>query len=97
MYDIGRIVRISGGLCWVLPDGEQETVPCAARGNVKRREEGVAVGDRVRMLRQNGTGVVEEVLPRRTYLVRPTVANVDQAIVVAASGQAIGHVGVCGP
>lgn len=87
MYDIGRIVRISGGLCWVLPDGEQETVPCAARGNVKRREEGVAVGDRVRILRQNGTGVVEEVLPRRTYLVRPTVANVDQAIVVAAAAQ----------
>jgi ribosome biogenesis GTPase len=87
MYESGRILRISGGLCWVLPDGERETLPCVARGNVKRREEGVAVGDRVRISREGDTGVVEDVLPRRTYLIRPNVANVDQAIVVVAAKQ----------
>ncbi|MDD2200895.1 MAG: ribosome small subunit-dependent GTPase A [Firmicutes bacterium] len=87
MYESGRILRVSGGLCWVLPNGEEETLPCVARGNVKRREEGVAVGDRVRISREGDAGVVEDVLPRRTYLIRPNVANVDQAIVVVAATQ----------
>jgi ribosome biogenesis GTPase len=87
MYENGRILRISGGLCWVLPDGDEETLPCVARGNVKRREEGVAVGDYVRISREGDAGVVEEVLPRRTYLIRPNVSNVDQAIVVVAATQ----------
>jgi len=57
---------------------------CAARGNVRKRATGVAVGDRVRISRAPGGdgGILEEVLPRLTYLTRPQVANVDQAIVV---------------
>jgi len=68
----------------VLPDAGGEAVRCAARGNVRKRAGGVAVGDRARISRETvgDEGVLEEVLPRQTYLTRPQVANVDQAIVV---------------
>ncbi len=84
MYDTGIVMRISGGLCWVLTDARGDTLRCAARGNVKKREGRVSVGDRVRISCGTGGdgGVLEEVLPRQTYLTRPQVANVDQAIVV---------------
>jgi len=62
---------------------------CAARGNVRKRATGVAVGDRVRISRAPGGdgGILEEVLPRLTYLTRPQVANVDQAVVVMSVAQ----------
>jgi len=65
-------------------DPGRDTMRCAARGNVRKRATGVAVGDRVRISRAPGGdgGILEEVLPRLTYLTRPQVANVDQAIVV---------------
>jgi ribosome biogenesis GTPase len=70
-------------------DPGRDTVRCAARGNVRKRESGVAVGDRVRVSRAPGgqDGVLEEVLPRMTYLTRPQVANVDQAVVVMSVAQ----------
>jgi len=84
MYDTGVVLRLTGGICWVLPDAGGEAVRCAARGNVRKRAGGVAVGDRARVSRETvgDEGVLEEVLPRQTYLTRPQVANVDQAIVV---------------
>ncbi len=45
----------------------------------------VLVGDRVRVnLAGDGTGVIEEVLPRRRVYRRPPVANVDLVVVVAS-------------
>jgi len=89
MYDTGVVVRLTGGICWVLMDSGRDTVQCAARGNVRKRAGGVAVGDRVRISRAPGgeDGILEEVLPRLTYLTRPQVANVDQAIVVMSVAQ----------
>lgn len=67
---------------------------CRPRGRLKLRRESagpvpregaaaILVGDRVRCRRlADGTGVIDEVLPRRTVLVRPPVANVDQVLVV---------------
>lgn len=63
------------------------------RGRLKLRRDGagaaggggsaILVGDRVRCRRlADGTGVIEEILPRRNMLIRPSVANVDQVLVV---------------
>lgn len=89
MYDTGIVVRLTGGICWVITDAGSEAVRCAARGNVRKREDGVAVGDRVRISFEpgSGSGLLEEVLPRQTYLTRPQVANVDQAIVVMSAAR----------
>ncbi len=81
-----RVVRISGGLCWADAGSGGEPVQCLARGNVKKRSGGVMVGDQVMItIADDGSGgVLEKVLPRRNQLVRPAVANCDQAVVVSA-------------
>lgn len=55
------------------------------RGKV-RKAGPVLAGDRVRVRTVgDGRGVVEEVLPRRTELIRPPVANVTRLVAVAAA------------
>lgn len=63
--------------------GEGEKRRCRARGMVKREFGGVLVGDRVLYSPLGADeGVIEKILPRGTQLVRPPVANVDQALLV---------------
>lgn len=75
----GQVVKFHGGFCYVMAGGEiRECLP-------RRRlaEEGLVVGDHVRIRETaGGTWAVEEVLPRRTLLVRPPVANVELAVIV---------------
>lgn len=56
---------------------------CRARKVIKRQSGGILVGDRVEYLPLGSEeGIIEKVLPRRTQLVRPPIANVDQALLV---------------
>lgn len=58
---------------------------CRARGRFRKDGTCLYVGDRVRIAPLAGTeGVLEEVEPRETFLVRPPVANVDQVVVVCS-------------
>lgn len=60
------------------------TVRCVLRGRLRRGRERVITGDRVRVsVEDDGTGVVEEILPRRSELTRPPIANVDHVVVMA--------------
>jgi len=78
----GVITRILGGYFYVH-DGANVR-PCVARGRIKSRER-LLVGDRVRIgVLPDGKGVIEEALPRKNRLVRPPVANVEQAVLVFA-------------
>lgn len=54
-----------------------------ARGRLKRAGE-LLVGDFVRVDHSAGEPVISEVMPRRNFLVRPAVANVDIAVIVVA-------------
>lgn len=78
----GLVVKAHGGYCFVH-DGAGIR-QCTLRGKLKARGRVIA-GDRVvvRILSGN-RGVVEEVRPRRTVLSRPSIANVDQAVVVVS-------------
>lgn len=93
----GRVIEVSSGLCRVAT--VVGTRLCTIRQGLREIETGftnvVAVGDEVRMLELDAeTGVVEQVLPRRTVLARPDVfyghlrqilvANADQLLIVAA-------------
>lgn len=65
----------------VIETGE---VLCRARGRLKQRG-AVVTGDLVEIsLSSKDQGVIEDVAPRSTYLYRPTIANVDTAVVVMA-------------
>ncbi|MCF8564420.1 ribosome small subunit-dependent GTPase A [Alicyclobacillus tolerans] len=65
-----------------VTDG-REMRRCQARGVFRKRKTKVLVGDRVTYDPiGSAEGIVTEVLPRKTELVRPPVANVDQALLV---------------
>jgi len=80
----GQIVRAVSGFYYVrTPEGEQ--VQCRARGVFKKKNVTPLVGDLVRFdWTGDGQGFITEVKPRKTQLIRPPIANVEQAIVVCA-------------
>ncbi len=58
---------------------------CSLRGRFRIRNQEFLPGDRVKILPGTGNkGTIEEVETRRNSLVRPTIANVDQAFLVFA-------------
>jgi ribosome biogenesis GTPase len=79
----GTIIKAYGGFYFVRV--AEEIYRCAIRGKIRRQLGQALVGDRVRVQPVNAQeGVVEEILPRRTELIRPPVANVEQAVIVFA-------------
>lgn len=94
----GLITRVEGPRLWVEVDGQE--FPCILRGRLKkeqlRQTSLVVVGDLVSGMHQpDGSGVIEEIAPRRSVLERPgfhgythvIAANLDQLIVVQAAQQ----------
>lgn len=82
--DLGIVAQAIGGASTVHTRSG-ETVRCHLRGRLKKDRVRILPGDVVRISRvSDDEGVVEEVLPRRTTLARPYIANVDQVVIVAA-------------
>ncbi len=82
----GRLVRAYGGHFYVKSAGA--TYDCVVRGRLRRSGKEALVGDIVSFsVVGPGGGVIEDVLPRKTRLARPPVANVDQAILVVACAE----------
>ena len=84
----GRVIKAYNSFFYVQT--ETELVSCKLRGKFKktRKSQGVVPGDKVLIGRlSDGTGVVEEQLPRESLLRRPAVANVTQVILTFAAAQ----------
>src|SRR3712207_2478493 len=80
----GTIIRGVGGF-YDVHDGDAQLIRCRARGIFRRDRVTPLVGDRVEISWTPGTeGAVDRILPRKNALIRPAVANVDQAMVVFA-------------
>ncbi|MGM0395809.1 MAG: ribosome small subunit-dependent GTPase A [Bacillota bacterium] len=80
----GTIVKGVGGFYYV--DTDDGVVQCRARGNFRETKTTPMVGDRVsiRISEEDKNGYIEEIFDRKTVLLRPPVANVTQAVVVAS-------------
>jgi ribosome biogenesis GTPase len=82
----GRIIKGVGGLYFVrTPDG---VYACQARGLFRKQRKTPLVGDFVEILEideAKKTGYLQKLLDRKNELIRPRIANVDQAIVVFAA------------
>ncbi len=80
----GIIVKGIGGFYYV--DTGEGIVECRARGKFRKTELTPIVGDRAAVLTEDGkTGSVSEIFPRRNYLIRPSVANIDSIVLVCAA------------
>ncbi|WP_124727656.1 ribosome small subunit-dependent GTPase A [Staphylospora marina] len=85
----GQIVRALSGFYYVKAE-DGETLKCRARGVFKYEKKKLTplVGDHVEFERTgDGEGFILSVRPRRTQLIRPPIANVDQAVVVCSLRQ----------
>lgn len=78
----GKIIKALSGFYYVLT-GEEEIIQCRGRGVFRKNKVTPLVGDEVVFQAENETdGYILEVKDRKNELVRPPVANVDQAILV---------------
>lgn len=79
----GQIIRAISGFYYVrTAEGDWQ---CRARGVFKKRKQSPLVGDVVTVeATEPGQGVVTAIAPRSSELVRPPIANVEQAVVVAS-------------
>jgi len=77
----GIVVKAYSGFYYVH-DGRSEW-ECSLRGRFRHEKQQVLTGDRVELAtRHDRAGVIVKVLPRRSVLLRPPVANVDQAVII---------------
>lgn len=79
----GIILRGYSSFYYVLAD--EKEYECSLRGKYRLKKQDFLPGDNVLIsLVGNDKGVIEEVLPRKSRLIRPPIANVDQAVIVMA-------------
>ena len=78
----GTIIKGIGGFYYVKTD--DEIIECKARGIFRKENITPLVGDMVMVSTEDKkTGVIDEILPRTSSLIRPPVANVSQVAVVS--------------
>ena len=82
----GKIIKGIAGFYYVnvVESGVYE---CKAKGVFRKEKIKPLVGDNVRIEildEENKTGNIVEIIPRKNELIRPAVANIDQALVVFA-------------
>lgn len=77
----GQIRKALSGYYYVYDNGE--LIQCRGRGVFRNRGEHPLVGDFVEYsVEGSSDGVIKKIYPRKNELVRPPIANVDQALLV---------------
>ena len=83
----GRIIKGIAGFYYVYDVVEFAVYECKAKGIFRKEKIKPLVGDLVEyevLDKEEGTGNITKILPRKSELIRPAVANIDQALVVFA-------------
>jgi ribosome biogenesis GTPase len=82
----GKIIKGIAGFYYVYIEGKG-VFECKAKGNFRNKKIKPLVGDNVEISiidEEKMIGNIIEILPRQNELIRPAVANVDQALIVFA-------------
>lgn len=81
---VGKILKSLSGFYYVLVDGDM--YQCRGRGNFRKRKVTPLVGDIVEFKAENQKeGYILSIEERKNELVRPPIANVDQALIVTSA------------
>ena len=89
----GKIIKGVGGF-YTVHNGIGTAAVCRARGVFLDRGEKPLVGDNVEFVltgEADGSGRIEKLLPRKNELIRPAVANMDQALILVSAGKPAFH------
>ena len=89
----GKIIKGVGGF-YTVHNGKGLAAVCKARGVFRNSGEKPLVGDDVEFSltgEADGSGRIERLLPRRNELIRPAVANMDQALILVSAGKPAFH------
>lgn len=81
----GQIFKIHSDFYYV--NFKNEVYECKVREVLKKQKEKILVGDFVEFEIGNQlakTGVIEKILPRKNFLTRPSVANVEQVVIISS-------------
>ncbi|MBM7571777.1 ribosome small subunit-dependent GTPase A [Aquibacillus albus] len=82
----GKIVKALSGFYYVQT--EDSVFQCRGRGVFRKNKVNPLVGDYVEFEESNiGEGYIIDVKPRKNELIRPPIANIDQAIIVVSATQ----------
>ena len=82
----GKIIKGIAGFYYVQAENESQ-YECKAKGIFRKDHKKPLVGDEVTIEvldEEEKKGSITELLPRRSELFRPAVANIDQAVIVFA-------------
>ena len=74
----GQIYKIHSDFYYIANGAE--VFECKAREVLKKQKEKILVGDFVEF----NDGYIEKIYPRKNFIARPSVANIDQVVVVSA-------------
>jgi ribosome biogenesis GTPase / thiamine phosphate phosphatase len=86
MLQQGTVIKAYSNYYYVQTDSQ--VTMCTLRGRFKKERFSLLVGDRVDYVGEAaGKGVIEAILPRRSMLRRPMVANVDQVALTFAAAR----------
>jgi ribosome biogenesis GTPase len=86
----GKIIKGIAGFYYVHVPEENTVYECKAKGIFRNQKIKPLVGDDVEIDTnevQDCNGIIAAILPRKNELVRPAVANVDQALVIFAAAE----------
>ncbi len=74
----GQIIKIHSDFYYVLSDNQM--FECKLREVLKKQQKKICVGDFVEF----DNGHIVNLMPRKNYILRPAVANIDQIVIVSA-------------
>lgn len=78
-----RIIKGIGGFYYVRTD--KGIIECKARGSLRNNKIKPYVGDYVKIsINAKAENTIEEILPRTNSLIRPTVSNIDNLLIVSS-------------
>lgn len=86
----GKIIKGIAGFYYVHTPEENVIYECKAKGIFRNQKIKPLVGDDVEIDTENqpeGKGTIIKILPRKNELIRPAVANVNQAMVIFAAAE----------
>ena len=89
---LGKVIKGLGGLYETRVETEDgiEIYSCRAKGNLRRDEEKLLIGDNVKITIDTDTPdgiVISDLLPRKNALIRPPMANLDYLFIVFAAAK----------